>query len=386
MERPYTFHALEISYFSAKVRPALRYKRLWHEEVRADLPEIMNRTGLAFIPIVITPENDTWQDTSEILDHLEERHPDPPLFPSSPVQRLACFLVELYADEFGIIPAMHYRWGSPLGERTTRARFAAMIGDADIATMAADRMAAARFALGATEETAPAIEEHTRDLLGALCAHFEAYPYLLGSRISMADCALMAPIYGHLFNDLVSRRLLLEAAVPVVGWIERCNYPSTATRGHWEADDVLPSTLREVLAVMGCDAVPVILDTVRYIEEWANDQTARPEAGAANRSDRNGGFAGNEDRGGPPHSRKGTIEPPRTVGRCKTELRGTEFERIAQPYSLWMLERCLGEYRRLAPDERTRVDDAVAGTGWDSLLAYEPRHRAYKRGFTLLID
>jgi len=27
-DRPYVFHAFEVSYFSAKVRPALRYKRL----------------------------------------------------------------------------------------------------------------------------------------------------------------------------------------------------------------------------------------------------------------------------------------------------------------------------------------------------------------------
>ena len=61
---PYRFHAFEVSYFSAKVRPALRYKQLWFEELRADLAEVQRRTGLGFIPILVTPEGETWQDSS----------------------------------------------------------------------------------------------------------------------------------------------------------------------------------------------------------------------------------------------------------------------------------------------------------------------------------
>ena len=156
--RPFRFHAFEVSYFSAKVRPALRYKQLWYEEVRADLGEIFERTGLGFIPIVVTPENETWQDSTEIFDRLEARVPEPPLFPRSPVQRIAAHLVELYTDEFGLIPAMHYRWGSAYGEATARARFSAMVGSEEVGNAAADRMAMARIALGATDEAAPAIE------------------------------------------------------------------------------------------------------------------------------------------------------------------------------------------------------------------------------------
>jgi len=63
-DAPYQFHAFEVSYFSAKVRPALRYKGLWVEERRADLKEIRERTGLTFIPIVVTPDDETWQEKS----------------------------------------------------------------------------------------------------------------------------------------------------------------------------------------------------------------------------------------------------------------------------------------------------------------------------------
>ena len=353
---PYRFHAFEVSYFSAMVRPALRYKQLWYEELRADLGEIQRRTGLGFIPIVVTPDDDTWQDTSEILDHLERVHPEPALFPPSPVQRMAAHLVELYVDEFATIPAMHYRWGSELGEATARARFEAMIGSRELAKAAADRMAAARLALGASDEAAPAIEAHTRDLLDALSAHFEAHPYLLGARMSLADCALMGPLYGHLFTDLVSRRLLLETAVPVVGWIERCNFPDADRQGEWLAEDALAPSLREVLGVMGRDAAPVILDGTRSFETWADDRPTDLE------------------------------EPPRIVGTAETSLRGTPLQRAVQSYSLWMLQRTLDAYRALGEEPRRAVGEALAGTGWEEVLAYEPRHRLGKRRFRLVFE
>ncbi|MGH0035375.1 MAG: glutathione S-transferase family protein [Myxococcota bacterium] len=351
--RPYRFHAFDVSYFSAKVRPALRFKRVWYEEVRADLGEIARRTGLGFIPILVTPEDETWQDSSEIYDRLEARHPDPPLFPASPVQRVAAHLVELYTDEFATIPAMHYRWGSELGEATARARFQAMLGHRELGEAAAGRMARARLALGATDATAPAIEDHTRDLLGALSEHFESHPHLLGGRMSFADCALMGPVYGHFFNDLVSRRMLLEEAVPVVGWIERCQHPDPEP-GEWLAGDELAGSFRRVLSVMGRDAGPVILAGIRAFESWADERPADLE------------------------------KPPRSVGRVETALRGIPMTRFVGAYALWMLQRTLDAYRGLDPQDRARVDQAMAGTGWEPLLAHVPRHRLGKRDFELV--
>ncbi len=349
---PYVFHAFDVSYFSGKVRPALRYKQLWYREVRARIPEVLERTGLAFIPILVTPDDETWQDSTDIYDRLEQAHPEPPLFPPTPVQRMAAHLVELYVDEFAIIPAMHYRWGSELGEASARARFIAMVGDERLGSGAADRMAAARLAVGASDEAAPAIEAHTRELLDALSTHFEAHPYLLGERLSVADCALMGPLYAHLFVDLVSRRLLLETAVPVVGWIERCNFPDPPT-ADWLAGDALPPTLREVLASMGRDAAPLILGGVAAFEEWADGRPADLEG------------------------------LPRGVGSYEPSLRGTPLRRFVSSYTLWMVQRTLDAYRALTEADRERVDAALIGTGWETLLAYEPRHRLTKKGFAL---
>jgi len=354
IDRPYIFHAFEVSYFSAKVRPALRYKGLWVEEVLADYGEIRKRTGLTFIPTLITPEDETWQDSTDIYDRLEVRHPNPPLFPSTPLQRIAAHLIELYTDEFGLIPAMHYRWGSELAEASTRARFIAMIGSEELGTAAAARMAKARTILGARDENAPAIEAHTRDLLDALSKHFQAHSYLLGERMSFADCALMGPLDGHFFSDLVSRKLLLETARPVVGWIERCNHPNAPAQGEWLADDALAPTLHGVLGAMGRDAAPILLEGLDVFERWADTAPRDREA------------------------------LPRMVGSIEGELRGMPLSRYAGSYAPWLAQRVLDDYGALDADDRKRVDEAIAGTGWEPVLAHEPRHRVEKRGFDLV--
>jgi len=351
---PYRMLGFDVSYFSAKVRSALRSKQLWFEEERADIGEIMRRTGHAFIPIVVTPDDETWQDSSDIFDQLEATHPDPPLFPKSPVQRVAAHLAELYIDEFGILPAMHWRWGSAEREASSRKRFSAMTGSEKVGNAAADRMVAARFAVGASDAAGPVIEAHLRDLLDALSAHVEEHPYLLGSRISFADCSMMGLLYAHLFVDLASRELLMNTAWRVVGYIERCNFPNTRSQGEWLEGDTLAPSFRELLRAMGEDAAPVILDMARAVEAWAD--TREDEAA------------------------------PRAVGKVTTSLRGQPIERIAQTYTLWSVQRVLDAHASLAEPERKRVDQALAGTGWEPVLAYEPRHRLLRRGFDLVYE
>lgn len=355
-EGPFRFHAFEVSYFSAKVRPALRYKGLWVDERRADLQEVHRRTGLGFIPVVITPEGETWQDSTDIYDRLEARFPDPPLFPSTPVQRIAAHLVELYIDEFGTMPAMHTRWGSKAAEASTRARFSAMMGSEVRGNAVADRMLEARAALGSTPETGPVIEQHLRDHLDALSNHFREHPYLLGGRMSFADCALMGQVDGHFFSDRVSRELLLETATPVVTFIESTRYPNEDQQAAWLEDDALAPSFLKVLRVMGQDAAPVILDALDVVEAWADSRSAAP------------------------------AEIPRAVGHVQTSLRGTPVKRAAMPYVLYSVQRVLDAYRGLDEAGRGAALQALAGTGWEPILAFHPRHRLKRDGFALVFD
>jgi glutathione S-transferase len=357
---PYRFYASEFSYFSAKVRPALRYKQVPYVELltTADAYRrvILPRTGLGFIPIIVTPEDETWQDTSDILDALERRVPEPALYPRPGVLATLAYLIELYADEFLILPALHYRWSFPESAAKARADFAATNGDLAMANKFADRISGAVPFVGVTPASIPAIEAHTHELLDCLSAHLAQHPYVLGSRPSLADCALMGPLYAHLYLDAVPGRLLRERAPRVCHWIQRMNYPDPDAQGTWASPAALVPTLRPLLSLIGGDAVPMLLDNLRAFDAWA---ATRPSEMA---------------------------EPPRAVGGHETVLRGVEINRMTSPYTLWMVQRPRDAYARLAPAERAAVDQLLGGTGCEALFAYEPRFRLGKRHFKLAFE
>ena len=163
-----------------------------------------------------SPSFQRWSDTSEILDRLEARHPNPPLYSKTPLQKMVCALVEIYSDEFAVTPAMHTRWATEDSERYTCARFGAMMGSAKAGHRAADQMVKGRYAVGATPEAGPAIEEHLTDLLAALSTHFDSHDFLLGERMSLADCALM----GRAHQPCESEEILRGPD----GFCQRCDF------------------------------------------------------------------------------------------------------------------------------------------------------------------
>src|SRR3546814_7120911 len=71
------------------------------------------KTGAMVMPVVVTPEGEWLQDTTHIVDVLEQRFPDAPVLPATPRQRIVAELLEMWADEWWIPAAMHYRWSFP---------------------------------------------------------------------------------------------------------------------------------------------------------------------------------------------------------------------------------------------------------------------------------
>jgi len=246
---------------------------------------------------------------------------------------------------------MHYRWSFPESERKARIDFALGSGNRDPANRFADRMATGKNLLGVSDATAPAIEAHLRELLDALEVHFETHRFLLGDAMSLADCGLMGPFYGHLFRDAAPEKLLLETAFRVCCWIERMNRPPLVQEG-WLPDDALPETLGPALRVMA-DGVPMLLDAARAIDSWID---AHP--GEA---------------------------PPRGIGMLETRYRDVALGCFCRPYTLWMLQRVLDAYTGLDAAGRSRVDTALADSGWAPLLAHRPRHRLGKRDNELVV-
>ena len=117
MTDSYKLYGAPMSLYTGKVRSYLKKKGLPYDEILSSVSVykkfIIPRTGVRYIPVLQTPDDMVLQDTTVILDELESRHPENSIYPDTPRQHLAALLIETYADEWLVIPAMHYRWNFP---------------------------------------------------------------------------------------------------------------------------------------------------------------------------------------------------------------------------------------------------------------------------------
>ncbi len=348
MNDVYRMYGAEFSLYSGKVRSYLRKKGVPFEEITSTVGVykefIIPRTGVRFIPVLQTPEDHVYQDTTVIIDELEARFPDHSVYPSTPRQKLASLLLEVYADEWLVIPAMHYRWNYP----ATNEKFIYR----EFGSMALPKMPAfvqriigkkigAKFKgfvpkLGIYEHNIAAIEQSYVALLGDLQKHFEQHDFLLGGKPSIADFGLMGPLYAHLFRDPAPGKLMREKAPAVCEWVERMNDDQTyLNQGDYLADDEVPATLMPILQRMAGEHLPVLQDTDRLLDEW---KTANPD----------------------------THEVPRFIGMHRFTVEGVEAERSVLPYCLWMYQRPVDFYQSV--DDKSALDAMLAEAGFGDAL------------------
>ncbi|MEL7485813.1 MAG: glutathione S-transferase N-terminal domain-containing protein, partial [Pseudomonadota bacterium] len=177
MSKHHILYGAPLSYFTGKARAYLNWRGVAYEErlstrkVYTDF--IIPRIGYPMIPVLETAEGDVIQDTTEIIDYFEARTNGPYVRPATPKQRLASDLLELYGDEWLVIPAMHYRWRR--NRDFAYGEFGKTVSpDADeAAQFEAGKQAAGMFEgsvplLGATPEMGPAIEASYEALLDEL--------------------------------------------------------------------------------------------------------------------------------------------------------------------------------------------------------------------------
>jgi len=210
MTQAYKLYGADFSLYSGKARSYLRKKGVPYEEITVTVSDYKNfiipRTGVRFIPVVQTPEDDVFQDTTIIIDELEKRFPNHSVYPSTPKQKLAALLLELYGDEWLVIPAMHYRWNK--NEQWALLEFGKLSkpdGSIEEQLQLGEKVAAPFQGslpfLGITDATEGAIENSYEALLADLDVHFARYDYLLGTRPCVGDFGLIGPLYAHLFRE-----------------------------------------------------------------------------------------------------------------------------------------------------------------------------------------
>lgn len=384
----YTLYGGEISYFTGKARAYLRNKGIPYEE-RAATREvykeiILPRVGWPVVPVVITPEGNTLQDTTDIIDALEAVFPDASVYPAGPRQHLTALLLEVFGDEWLKIPAMHYRWNrntdwiieqfGRLSNPHATAEEARAIGEKNCKPFRGSLPA-----LGVTDATIPAVEASYEALLHELDTHFAKHDFLLGARPCIGDYGLIGPLYAHQYRDPASGELMRRIGPSVAAWVERMmegtgleerrrgagsdwtgedRRSAAGDDAEFLPNDEVPATLMPVLERMVSEYFPVLASQIRRFDAWAD---ANPGA-----------------------------EVPRAVGMHTFTLgtgTATEVsaERAAFTFDLWMFQRPRDYIAGLSWDAR---DQAIAFTnsfGATELLTQPMRHRLVREHFRLAL-
>src|SRR4030095_16022213 len=114
MDIPLLWH-IPLSHFNEKVRWALDYKRIAHRRrvLGADyLIRAWRATGLGTLPILFL-DGRAIGDSTHIIAALEDRYPEPALYPGDPAARQRALALEDYFDE-QLGPALRAAFVTPL--------------------------------------------------------------------------------------------------------------------------------------------------------------------------------------------------------------------------------------------------------------------------------
>ena len=202
------------SYYSAKVRACLQYKRLPYREIGSNIETISQRvipeTGDHLFPVIFCPDGEVLKDGCDIVEALEKRHPERSILPEDPTLATVATLIETLADEYFAGAMIYYRW-VPEDTRTWALDMFASLGakgvkDAGLRELAggmAEGMAAGVQArlpkIGLDREE---IQQESIKITHTFCdlleRHLKDVPFLLGHRPSLAYQRMMKAMWGHL--------------------------------------------------------------------------------------------------------------------------------------------------------------------------------------------
>jgi len=242
--------------YSMKVRSAIRYKGLPHEWLDRSY-----RTGKLFqahakvqlIPLVFLPDGRAVQDSTPILEQLEQAHPEPSLHPAAPGLRFLSELLEEYGDEWANKLMFHYRWGYVRDQKHRSRTLARGMLEGHplrmfapiVAPFVVRRMIPRMSFAGANANNAPILIESFESLVSMLEAHLSDRPYLFGGRPAFGDFGLWGQLHQASTDPTCGEHLQAHGPA-VLAWIERMLDPRA--QGEFEDLASLEPTLRPIFA------------------------------------------------------------------------------------------------------------------------------------------
>ena len=363
----YTHNGWPVSPFSQKTLAYLKYKSIPHQDQAPNFYQLMVRipkkVGRAIMPTVVTPEGEWLQDTADIIDQLEKRFPQHSIEPSTAKQQLVARLLEMHADEWLVLSALHYRWTEPATRDfivNAFGQYALPMMPGFIRRMAGNRIRKAMMSylprFGIVGKTEPGVRRYTQQLIARLEEHFQQYKYFLGNRPCVGDFAFFGQLYAHLYRDPGSTHLF-DQTPNLVLWMQRLlnadgseATPADGVQYRFLPDDEIPATLLPIIEMIFAEHFPFCIDVVKRINEYV---TQHPEA----------------------------TRVPRVVGDSHFTIGGITGERKQLSFTQWKVQRCCDVYHSASDTEKAELGQWLATVGGEALLSLNIEHPLKRQNY-----
>lgn len=360
----YQLWGMPASLWTGKARSYLRKKQIPFTEHAINqskyMDEIVPAVGRFILPVLECPDGSLVQDSTDIIDYLDqqERSNSSVLLGSSVLDCIS-HVFELFGGEGMLRPAMHYRWNfDDINLDFLRSEFSTSIGPVGstdeeydaVFNFSSGRMRKVTVSWGVTPESIPLVEASFKEFLSLFSNHLRAHPYLLGSKPTVGDFGLIAPLFAHLGRDPAPALLIKRTAPRVSRWIERMNSPEEKWAEYSEHDTMidasnLPDTLLKLMAYVAEEYLAEITAHVEFTNAWL-----------AERPDLKAGTNGLDKPG------------TRFIGSCSFEWRGIELQTSVMPYRFYLLQRIQDCYDGAFKAEQAAIEAIFEQTGLLPLL------------------
>ena len=261
MSKQYKIFGAELSPYSVKVRSYFRYKGISHKWLirgPSNQKEYIKYAKIPIIPLVVSPSKEGFQDSTPIIDMMENLYPEPSVHPEDETLKFLSILLEEYADEWGNKHMFHYRWKAEIDQDSAIRRIANMnlplfikiipivkqLFRSKVSKSIKQRMSNRLWVIGSNENTQRTIESSFHNLLALLQEHLKDRTYIFGERPSYADFALWGQIYNA-WQDPTPNKFILDKYSGLLDWIKRMHNPDN--NGAFEKWETLENTLYPIL-------------------------------------------------------------------------------------------------------------------------------------------
>jgi glutathione S-transferase len=265
--------------YSLKMRAVMRYRRLPHLWSAIGLnAAVRAKVKVPVIPVIRFGDDDWRNDSTPMIQALEELHPRRRLIPDDPADAFLARLIEDMADEWGTKLMFHYRW-APVEDQLPNAftlAQQALLGQPrerieQQARFLCERQVSRMPLVGCTPQNAPLIEESARRVLSLIDANVPEGLWLFGARPSLADFGWYGQL-SQLARDPTPRRLMRADFPAAFTWVETLDDASGLEAGAWrDPRAALSAALAGLCSLASELYLPFLAENARALAEGRSE-------------------------------------------------------------------------------------------------------------------